>query len=400
MLSSRFTVFLGASGAANLADGIYAVAMPLLAVQLTDSPVEVAGVTLAMTLPWALLGLHAGVLADRLDRRRVILTAHTIRWLALGLAAAAWISGWLDIRLLYALALTLGVTETLADTAAAAMPPALVDRDDLGRANSQLTGVATVTNAFVGPALAGLLVAASAPLALGGSALLYASAALGIAIIAGTFRAERRAASGIWHDSIEGIGYLWRHPVLRPLTIGTAAMNLLWGGWMATFVVFAVAPGPLGLDAAGYGLMATGFGVGGVLGSLLAVRLERRVGLRAALTVDVIGTFGMFLLPLSGIPLVAAAAIVLAGFGSATWIILNATLRQSIVPDELMARTYGAHRLLSWGALPVGAALAGLVAELAGVRVLFGAGAVLAALVLIGWLAWARDQRFVAMAAA
>jgi MFS family permease len=385
--------FLASTAAANLADGLYVVMVPLLAVQLTTTPALVAGVSVAMTLPWLIFGLHAGVIADRVDRRVLILSSHAVRAFALGAAAVAWFAGAFDILMLYALAVVLGVTETLADSAAAAVPPALIGKDRLARTNSILVATQTVTNSFVGPALAGVLVAISAAAALGASASLYVLAAVGVALLAGTFRAERPAGRGLWSESVEGIALLFRDPTLRPLTLATAAMNVLWGGWMATFVLFAVDPGPLELPASGYALLMAGFGVGGVLGSVAAPILRDRIGLAPALTVDVVGTAAMFALPLTGNPALAAIGITLAGIGSAVWVVLNATVRQTIVPDHLLSRVYGAHRLVSWGALPIGAALGALAVETLGVEGSYALGAIVGAALLVPWTVWVIRRR-------
>lgn len=378
--------FVAATAAANLADGLYAVTVPLLAVQLSDTPSLVAGVSIAMTAPWLVLGLHAGVVADRVDRRSLILGAHALRGLALALAAGAWLVGAFDLVMLYALAVVLGVTETVADTAAAGVPPALVDRNALARANSALVATQTMTNSFIGPALAGALVALSAAIALGASASLYGVAALFVALLVGRFRAERPPERGLWSQSVAGVSLLFRDGLLRPLTVATAAMNLLWGGWMATFVLFAVDPGPMQLSPTVYGLLMACLGVGGVIGSAAAPMLRDRVGLAAALTIDFIGTAAMFALPLSGSAILAAIGVALGGFGSAVWVVLNATVRQSVVPDHLLSRVYGAHRLVSWGALPLGAAIAALAIGLVGVESFFRIGAAVSGVALVGWV--------------
>ena len=151
-LGANFHKALVASGFANLADGVLWVALPLLAVQLTRSPVLIAGVTVAARLPW-LLAPVAGALADRLDRRQSMVRVNLVRTVLLGGLALAVAADLATLPLLYAVAVLLGVAETLFDTSAQSLLPALVPRDDLTRANSRLFAVELVANTFVGPPL-------------------------------------------------------------------------------------------------------------------------------------------------------------------------------------------------------------------------------------------------------
>src|SRR5215211_2963250 len=139
-LGRNFSRTLAASGFANLADGVFQVALPLLAVQLTRSPVLIAGVAVAARLPW-LAAPVAGAFADRLDRRQSMVRVNLVRTVLLGGLALAVAADLASLPMLYAVALLLGVGETLFDTSAQSLLPAVVDRDDLTRANSRLFAV-------------------------------------------------------------------------------------------------------------------------------------------------------------------------------------------------------------------------------------------------------------------
>src|SRR5919107_1490738 len=238
-LGRNFHKALAASGFATLADGVLWVALPLLAVQLTRSPILIAGITVAARLPW-LLAPVAGAFADRLDRRQSMVRVNLVRFVLLGGLALAVAVDVATLPMLYAVAVLLGVGETLFDTSAQSLLPAVVDRDDLTRANSRLFAVELVANTFIGPPLGGLLAAGC------------------LALLAGSFRAVGAAPAGstrLRDDIAEGTRFVWHHPVLRPLAIMLGLQNMAFSAAFAVFVLFAVAPGPMGLSDAGYGVL-------------------------------------------------------------------------------------------------------------------------------------------------
>src|SRR5918999_4459765 len=227
-LGRNFHKALAASGFANLADGVLWVALPLLAVQLTRSPVLIAGVTVAARLPW-LLAPVAGAFADRLDRRQSMLRVELVRTVLLGGLALAVAADVATLFLLYAVALLLGIAETLFDTSAQSLLPAIVPRQELTRANSRLFAVELVANTFIGPPLGGLLAAAGLALAMGVPALAYLAGAGCLALVAGGFRAVGASPAGstrLRDDVAEGMAYVWRHRVLRPLAIMLGIQNM------------------------------------------------------------------------------------------------------------------------------------------------------------------------------
>ena len=162
-LGPSFWQLWSASALSNLADGLVKIALPLVAVTLTDSPGLVAGITLAVTLPWLLFALPAGALADRVDRRRAMVAANLARAAAVAVLAVPLVLGLESstaaIWALYAMALLLGTAETVYDTSAQSILPQVVPRDRLPRANGRLIAAELTANEFVGPPLGGLLVA-------------------------------------------------------------------------------------------------------------------------------------------------------------------------------------------------------------------------------------------------
>jgi MFS family permease len=375
-----------ASGFANLADGVFQVALPLLAVQLTRSPLLIAGVTLAARIPWLLMSLVAGALADRLDRRQTMVRVNLARTVLLGGLALAVATGVATLPLVYAVALLLGVAETLFDTSAQSLLPAVVGRDELSRANSRLYAVELVANMFVGPPLGGLLAALALAVALAVPAVAYLAGAACLALIAGGFRPVRQGPPTRLRDDIaEGVRFVWRHPVLRPLAFMLGVSNLALAAWYSVFVLFAVAPGPMGLSKAGYGTLIASMGVGSLLGTWLAVPLERRLGRARTLALSVVLGGAMFVQVVRTEVLAVAASLAVIGVQVVLWNVVTVSLRQRITPDHLLGRVNACYRLVGWGTMPLGALLGGLVAETLGLRVVFALAATALVALLVGF---------------
>jgi len=372
-LGANYRRLWWSSAFGNLGDGIYLVALPLLALDLTRSPGLVAGVTFAGSLPWLFFALPAGAYADRLDRRRTMTAVTLVRVLAIGgLALAAW-ADMASIPLLYAVALVLGIGQTFFDTAAQSLMPALVDRDDLSTANARLFAVELTMNQFAGPPAGGALAARSMGLSLGSSALSYLLAAIPLARMQGSFRPVRdRPAGKLRTEIAEGLRYVWANRVLRTFALLLGVMNLVSTGMFAVFPLFAVDPGPMGLSEAGFGLLLTSLTVGALVATTVTARIEKRVGPAPVLVVSVTLIGLPFFVPYAtaSVAANAVAFAVMSGAGVA-WNVVTVSLRQRITPDHLLGRMNATYRLLGWGGMPIGAALGGLIGELFGVRTVF-----------------------------
>jgi MFS family permease len=363
-----------ASVLSNLADGVFQVALPLLALRITRSPGAIAGLALTARLPWLFFALPAGALADRLDRRRTMVRVGAARAVLLAALAAATAAGHEELWILYLVAFGLGVGETLFDTAAQSVMPMVVGPDRLSAANGRLFAAEMTMNQFVGPPLGGLIAGTAVALAFAGSAGAYLAAALLLAAMPGRFRPERTGGRPprLRADIAEGVRYLFGHRLLRTLALMTGLMNLMSSAAFAVFPLYAVKPGPLGLSDAGYGLFLTAMAVGALGGSLLAARIERRLGRARSLMAAVVASglllAGPALFTTAG---PTAALLVGGGFGTVIWNVVTVSLRQRIVPEPFMGRVNAGYRLLAWGTMPVGAALGGGLAEAFGVRSVF-----------------------------
>jgi MFS family permease len=387
-LGRNFAKAMVASGFANLADGVLWVALPLLAVQLTRSPLLVAGVTVAARIPW-LLAPVAGAFADRLDRRQSMLRVNLVRTVLLGGLALAVAADLATLAMLYVVAVLLGIGETLFDTSAQSLLPALVSREDLTRANSRLFAVELVANTFIGPPLGGLLAAAGLAVAIGLPAAAYLVGAGCLALIVGSFRAAGAGPAGstrLRDEIAEGARFVWRHPVLRPLAIMLGVQNMAFSAAFSVFVLFAVAPGPMGLSEAGYGVLTAALGVGSLLGSWLAAATERRLGrVRTLVLSVVVNAAGLVVPVVTALAVPIGVSWLATGAAIVLWNVVTVSLRQRITPDRLLGRMNASYRLVGWGTMPLGALLGGALAEALGLRGAFLVAAVVTLATLAGF---------------
>ncbi|KVQ07048.1 transporter [Burkholderia ubonensis] len=368
----------------NLADGVTKVALPLMATALTQSPLQISGVSLTLTLPWLLVALHVGVLVDRADRRVLLWLANGMRLAAIAVLVLLSLSNGITLPALYIGGLTLGIAEVIALTSAAALVPDAVASAGRERANAWVAGAETVCNEFCGPLVGGLLVAAGSALALGTVASAYLIGVLVLCFLVGRFRvvhAPDAPREPVHRQIAEGLHYLWREPILRLMAVTLTVLCACWGAWLAVMPLFATKV--MGLDARGYGVMLSALGIGGFVGALSVTTLNRWFGRRTVMFVDLLGTLAMMAMPVATINLWAVAASAFAGgLGGTLWSVNSRTISQALVPGALFGRYNAAARLFSWGAMPVGAGLGGVLAELFGLRVAF-AGFAAATLLLI-----------------
>ncbi|SNS29143.1 Fucose permease [Geodermatophilus pulveris] len=373
------------SGLSNLADGVLKVALPLVALGFTRSPALVAGVTLALTLPWLLFALPVGALADRLDRRRLMLGAHVARVLLLAGLVAVLALDLGSVWALYVVAFCLGAAETVYDTSAQSILPALAPREQLTRANGRLYAVELTANQFVGPPLGGVLVASGATLAFATPAGLWLAALGVLLLVRGRFRVAREGTTSVRADVAEGLRFLGRHRLLRTLAVMVGVSNFASSAVFAVFVLHAVGPGsPMGLSEQAYGLLLTTLAVGSLLGSFVAAGLVRVLGRARSLALTLVGNAALL-----GTPAVTTdarlvgAAFLLGGALIVVWNVVTVSLRQGITPDRLLGRVNSGYRLLAWGSMPLGAAAGGLLADVSGLPTVFATMAVLSLALLL-----------------
>jgi MFS family permease len=364
------------SALSNLADGILKVALPLVAIGLTRSPVLIAGLAFAFSLPWLLFALPAGAIADRLDRRRLMLGANTVRGLLLAALALMVLLDADSIVALYAVAACAGIAETIYDTAAQTILPSLVRRDQLPRANGRLYAAELTANELVGPPLAGFLVAAGVVVALAAPSALWLVAVIALLLVRGRFRSERSPAAGpttLRADIAEGLRFLWRHRLLRIFTVIVGVFNFASSATMAILVLYAVgSASAIGLTEQAYGWLLSTAAAGSLAGSLITERLVRLLGRARTLWASlVLGVLFLVAPAATTNPYLIGAAFFAGGAGLIVFNVVMVSLRQSVTPDQLLGRLNSAHRVVAWGTKPLGAVAGGVLAQAFGLRPVF-----------------------------
>lgn len=375
-----------ASAISNLGDGINFVAMPLLALSLTDDERLLSLTVFATFVPWLVLALPVGVVIDRLDRQYLMIFANVNRvgvFTAIGLAA---IADRLDIWLLIVLLVVIGSCEVLFDSTAQAFLPMLVDNEQLARANGFLFAAEVVAGSLAGLAVGALLFEASVGLPFVTNAASFAVAA---GLIATIRPRRRKAATGsILGDQSFRAGFAWlrRHRLLRTLAAMFTVTNLGLMFGQGIFVKYAV--DELGLGGTEYGILLAITAMGAAFGGLVGHRVIAVLGLRLTVVVPylVFGVAQVVIGVTSTVWLVAVAGFTL-GAAITVWNVVTVTIRQHQIPPDRFGRVNAVYRWLGAAASATGVAAGGFVAYAAGLRVPFLVGG---AITLVAALLFAR----------
>ncbi|GAA2463473.1 MFS transporter [Agromyces soli] len=392
---SGFAALWASQATSNTADGILAAAAPLLVASLTRDPVIVAGMTVVQFLPWLVFTLPAGALTDRMDRRALLVAGNLLRALGFALLATSVAVGWQSVWLLYAAVFVAGTAETIVDNAALTVPPRLVPRAQLERANGRLFATQSVVNTFVGPPIGSFLMAVAATLAFFTSAGLFAVAAAAALLLPQLRPSAHDAAtatdgpppkaSSVAVDIAAGWGHFWRHRLLRRVALISASFNFF--GTATGAILVLLATGPLGVPEAWYGLFIAVPAAGAILGSLVAERVIPRIGGGPVMWAAALVPAASFaVLGLSTNLVLVLVGMFLAAVATACNQIVVSTLRQAAVPDALLGRVTAAYRLIVLGAVPFGGLAGGLLAGAFGLQptfVIAAVGLALAAVLLM-----------------
>lgn len=385
-----FLKLWGAQSVTQVGTQVSLLAVPLVAALTLDASAGQMGLLAAAgTAPFLFFGLIAGVVTDRMRRRPILVWTDLGRAVLMALIPLAW---WLDaltFPLLISVAFMVGVLNVFFEVSYQSYLPSVVRRDQLVEGNSKLE-TSRAGAQIAGPGLAGgLIQIVGAPVAL----VLDAVSFLISGILLGLIRApeppvERpESRQSIIAEMREGLGYILRSPLLRPIAGCTGTANFFSGMGAAVLVLFATRE--LGLSAGWLGVIFAGGSVGFLAGALLASRVAIRCGVGQAIVLGIaVSGVGSLVLPLAGGAALASAAILMAGIaltglGGAVYNITQVSLRQTITPDRMLGRMNATMRFLVWGTLPLGNLAGGYAGELIGLRatlLLAGCGSLLAAL--------------------
>ncbi len=367
-LGRDFRWLLASSWTSNVGDGIALAASPLLIASMTDSPVLVASGAVLQFLPWLLFGLHAGAIADRVDRRVLIMVANGVRALVLVALCAFLVTGVASIWVVLVVAFVYGCAEVFVDTTSSTLLPMMVRKADLGIGNARLQAGFLVANQFGGPPLGAFLFALGTFWPFAVQAVCVAFAIVLISRIA-TTRAvpvdESLPRTKVHTDIVEGIRWLWRNPPVRTLVIIILTFNITWAAPWGVLVLYATEH--LQMGPVGYGALTTASAIGGLLSTVSFGWLERRFSftalMRVCLTAEVLMHLA-FAVTTSG----AVAFVIMFAFGAYAfvWGTISTTVRQRLVPHQLQGRIASVNMVGVFGGLVIGQALGGVIAQLWG----------------------------------
>ncbi|MEM7337083.1 MAG: MFS transporter [Actinomycetota bacterium] len=390
-LSSAYHRLFAASTISNLGDGIGTIAYPWLASAITRDPLLVALVVVVQRLPWLLLTIPAGVITDRYDRRLLLISTNSLRAVLTGGVAlmVAWRGGLLpgpdavaagesaaefDLALYLVVLLAtflLGSAEVLYDNTAQTFLPSVVEEPALEKANGRLWAAELVANTLVGPVLGAALLVISFSVPFAVDAATFGLSAALIATIAS--RSVRRPSSPAaapdgsaaerpsWRaELLTGVRWLWAHPLLRPLAVILGALNLL--GTMTTSALVLYGQEVLDTSPTEFAILGTGGALGGVLGGWLSPMVSRRLGPGPSLWLTLVaGGITNIVVGLTSWWPLAWAMFAVFMFVAVLWNVITVSLRQAIIPDELLGRVNSVYRFFAWGAMPLGALAGGVL---------------------------------------
>ena len=399
--NSEFSrIWLG-NASSNLADGVTFIALPLLAVTLTQDPLAIAGVSVAFTVPRIIAVLGTGVLVDRGDRRRLLYVSNYSRAAIFALLMLLIALDLLSLPVLYLTVAIVGVMETLSDSSAFAVLPQAVPAQGIDTANSRIAGTQIVVDEFVGPPLGGFLfgIAALAPVAMNALAFLLAGASYHS--LKGDYRSQEDAEvprPSFYADVREGAMWIRRNPIVRTLVAVGAIASVAYMIPFSYLVLYA--RDVLGLDATGYGLLLSFSALGGLLGAWVASKLRSRLGYYWSIVGALVTGAASFIVIffVDDLVVVAVALAVYIGH-SVVWNVLASSMRQKATPHRIMGRVGAVTRLLSLSGLALGALVGGWLASSFELRfpflvsgLLFVVAALICVVVAPTFRAWERGQ--------
>ncbi len=371
----NFRLLFSGAAAANLGDGIAALALPWLATMISRDPVHIALVAFATRLPWFVLSLPVGVLTDRADRQALMVWADLLRLiLSFGIVGLIFAGPALPlsndeagvtqlILMISALAFALGAAEVVRDNAAQTCLPMLVDPDDLEQANGQIWSVEQIMGQFIGPPVAGLLIALAVPLPFSFNALAFGLAAFAVWSITFPARKLRAVPAGVWAEFLSGVRWILAHGTILQLAIMLGVMNALHMATLTILVLFSQEV--LGLGAFGHGALLTMGAIGGVLGGLLCPALSKKLGQRRSLFLALaIMPTTFLLIYFADSVYIVGAALLVEMMAGVLWNVVTVSYRQRVIPEDILGRVNSIYRFFGWGMMPLGALAGGLIVTL------------------------------------
>ena len=381
--NKNFNLLLTASTFSNLADGIAGFAYPWLFSLLTRDPLLISIVSVLVNLPRLIFVLYAGVIADKFNRQKILiytrmgqvfLTSIFIILIYINLDNIQKVvqfdepqfdSKFLIISAAYLLAFMFGLLEVTRDNAAQAFLPQIVSKDNLPKANGRLFGIEIVTNSFLGTPVGGFLIGFSLITPFIFDTLLMLVSVFFITGIKGKFE-RPEVINKEQNTSVMikvGVEWLKNNTLLKRLAIYTGIANFF--GSMQFPIMILFAQELIGLNAIQYSFLAYGAAIGGLVGSQVANKVNARLEESKTLLISVaLFGIGMFAPYVTTNPFIVAGSFGLSSFGSVLWNVQAVSIRQALIPDNLLGRVNSVYRLLALGLNPIGAIFGGAIVKI------------------------------------
>lgn len=368
MGAAFWRLWLAATGS-SLGDGLVLVAFPLLAVSLTTNPLAIAGVAIAGRLPIFVFSLPAGALADRFDRRSLLLVVELLRLVVLSWFASTVLLGHDSLGLIYSTVALLACCQAVFQAARTASVPSVVSRDDLVRANSRLTVSDVTASEVAGQSAGGVAFAVARALPFAADALSFALSAILLRRALPRLPA-RRAGTSFLADIRYGVVWFAHHRILRLLAALVGSFALCQWIMMSVLVLYGTRE--LSLSGAEYGALLAVGAVGSLLGALLASRVDASLGAGRTIVIAGVAAGGAYVaLAVSNSVLLAGLALMVESTGISLGNISSISLRQRLIPNHLFGRVLSTFRMTLYGAMPLGALVGGLLSTRIGIRPTF-----------------------------
>ncbi|MDT0202914.1 MFS transporter [Nocardioides sp. AE5] len=372
-LGTNFRWLIGSSWASQIGDGIALAAGPLLVASQTHDPFLVAMGVLVQRLPWLLFGLYAGAIADRLDRRLLVVVVSLARATVLAILVVTIATGAVSIGVVLVALFCFGTAEVFADTSSQALLPMVVEKRDLGVANARMMAGFITINQMLGPPLGAALFALGMAWPFAAEAVCVLFAATLISRMRLPAASTPRARTRVRDDISEGLRWTWHHPAVRTLTLTIVAFNITFGAAWSVLVLYAVKT--LGMGEVGFGLLTTASAVGGLLGIGCYGWLERRFSLGDIMRVGLlVETFTHLALAVNRSGALALVILFVFGAHAFIWGTTSRTVRMRAVPSEFQGRVGSVYLVGVFGSMVLGTALGGVIAGAWGITAPFWFG--------------------------
>lgn len=379
-LGTAYWKLWSATAISNLGDGVTAIAYPWLASAVTRSPILIAAAGFASRLPWLIFTLHAGVITDRFDRRKLIVGMDLFRGVLTIVVGVVVLlnkdslpslnelksvtdlaTNWALYWTLFVAAFLFGMAEVLRDNSAQTLMPSVVAEENLERANGRMWSAESLTNSFIGPPLGSLLIGVSIFIPFFFDAVSFFVAVALIASISGSFKPVNdrpREKLNFTLEIKEGFKWLWGHSLLRPMAIILGFMNGVGAMVGATYILFAQEV--LKSSVFIFAVLGMAGAVGGIIGGLLAPKISEKLGSGTSLWLTlIIAPIGSAIIGLTSQWTIVWVVSIFQTISAILWNTITVSLRQSIIPSHILGRVNSVYRFFAWGSIPIGMFLGG-----------------------------------------